>query len=131
MVYAEIDLDSGRGSLVQAGHPHPLILRAKGSLERLGQGGLPIGLVPGAGYDRVAFRLCPGDRLLLVSDGITECPGQDGTDFGDEGLEALLRHHARLDSKALLELIPWELAAFSGTEDFPDDVSGVVFDYTG
>lgn len=131
MVYAEIDLDNGRGSLVQAGHPHPLVLRASGAVERLGRGGLPIGLVPGAKYERVAFRLCPGDRLLLVSDGITECPGQDGTDFGEEGLEALLRNHVGLDSKALLELIPWELASFSGTEEFPDDVSGVIFDYIG
>jgi phosphoserine phosphatase RsbU/P len=131
MAYAEIDLVTGRGSLVQAGHPHPVILRADGGLERLGAGGLPVGLVAGAAYDRVEFRLERGDRLLLVSDGITECPGPDGHDLGEEGLEDLLRRNAGMDSPALLESIPWELAAFSGLDEFPDDVSGVIFDYLG
>jgi phosphoserine phosphatase RsbU/P len=131
MVYAEVDLVTGRGSLVQAGHPHPVILRGDGRLERIGAGGLPIGLVPGAAYDRVEFRLRCGDRLLLVSDGITECPGPMGHDLGDDGLDAMLRRNAGLDSPALLETIPWELAAFSGMDDFPDDVSGVIFDYLG
>jgi phosphoserine phosphatase RsbU/P len=131
MVYAEVDLVTGRGSLVQAGHPHPVILRGDGRLERIGEGGLPIGLVPGATYDRVEFRLRCGDRLLLVSDGITECPGPMGHDLGDDGLDAMLRRNAGLDSPALLETIPWELAAFSGMDDFPDDVSGVIFDYLG
>ncbi len=131
MVYAEIDLVTGRGSLVQAGHPHPVILRASGQLERLGGGGLPIGLVPGATYERTTFRLKRGDRLLLVSDGITECPGQDGHDFGEDGLEALLGRNASLQSAELLAAIPWELASFSGSDDFPDDVSGVLFDFLG
>ncbi|MES2144264.1 MAG: SpoIIE family protein phosphatase [Pseudomonadota bacterium] len=131
MVYAEVDLVTGRGSLVQGGHPHPVILRANGAVERLGAGGLPIGLVAGATYDRIEFRLDRGDRLLLVSDGITECPGPKGQDLGEEGLEALLRRNAGMDSPALLESIPWELAAFSGLDEFPDDVSGVIFDYLG
>lgn len=131
MVYAEVDLSTGRGRLVQAGHPHPVIMRRGGGLDRLGHGGLPIGLIPGAQYDRIDFQLAPGDRLLLVSDGITECPGQDGSDLGEDGLEALLCGNHDLDSAALLELIPWELARFSGTEEFPDDVSGVLFDYSG
>ncbi len=131
MVYAEVDLISGRGNLVQAGHPHPVILRAGGDLERLGAGGLPIGLVAGAAYDRIEFRLSPGDRLLLVSDGITECPGPAGHDLGEEGLEALLRRNVGMSSPALLESIPWELAAFSGMDEFPDDVSGVIFDFLG
>ncbi len=97
----------------------------------MARGGLPIGLVAGAVYDRIEFQLGPGDRLLLVSDGITECPGPDGHDLGDEGLEALLRRNASLDSPALLESIPWELAGFSGLDEFPDDVSGVIFDYLG
>ena len=131
MVYAEVDLVTGRGSLVQAGHPHPVILRSGGGLERLGAGGLPIGLVAGATYDRIEFGLAPGDRLLLVSDGITECPGPDGNDLGEDGLEAILHRNSAMDSAALLEFIPWELAAFSGLEEFPDDVSGVIFDYLG
>jgi phosphoserine phosphatase RsbU/P len=31
----------------------------------------------------------------------------------------------------LLEALIWRLADFHGSADFPDDVSGVVFDYIG
>jgi phosphoserine phosphatase RsbU/P len=131
LVYAEIDLMTGQGTLVQAGHPHPVIMRAKGAIHKLGQGGLPIGLIASADYDVTPFQLFAGDRLLLVSDGVTECPGPDGNDFGEDGLETLLIRNAALDSVSLLEIIPWDLAHFSGGDEFPDDVSGIIFDYSG
>ncbi|MBC7157302.1 MAG: response regulator, partial [Rhodobacteraceae bacterium] len=45
MLYAEADLVTGRVSLVQAGHPHPALIRADGRVESVGEGGLPIGLI--------------------------------------------------------------------------------------
>ncbi len=129
MAYADIDLASGRVRLAQAGHPHPVILRAGGRLERVGQGGLPIGLIPHAGYEDTEFRLGPGDRLFLMSDGVTECPGQDGFDLGEEGLTRLLSRLADMPSPSLLEALVWDLAVHAGTERFPDDVSGLILDY--
>jgi sigma-B regulation protein RsbU (phosphoserine phosphatase) len=116
---------------VQAGHPHPLILRAGGGVDRLGQGGLPIGLIPGAGYATVEARLHPGDRLFLMSDGLTECPGPDGTELGEAGLIGLIGRSAHLDSPALLEALVWDLAAHSGQSEFPDDISGIILDFRG
>ena len=131
MACADIDLVTGAVRLVQAGHPHPVILRADGRVEVLGHGGLPVGLFPGAGWERIEARLSPGDRLFLVSDGVTECPSPDGREFGSEGLAAFLAGHAGLDDDALLDALVWALAAHAGTEDFPDDVSGAIFTRTG
>ncbi len=131
MAYAEIDLPTGAGVLVQAGHPHPMILRAGGRLERLGEGGLPIGLIPGAAYENSAFNLSPGDRLFLMSDGITECPGPEGLDLGEDGLAQMLKRLQDLESPALLEALIWDLAEHAGTDRFTDDVSGVLLDYRG
>ena len=131
MAYAEVDLVNGRVSLVQAGHPHPAILRADGGVEFVGSGGLPIGLIDGARYDRVETRLNPGDRLFLVSDGVTECPDPSGSELGELGLRDLLIRNAGLDSPALLEALVWDLHARTGGTDFRDDVSGVLFDYRG
>ena len=58
--------------MVQAGHPHPAIQRADGRIEYLGQGGLPIGLFDDAAYQSFETRLQSGDRLFLMSDGVTE-----------------------------------------------------------
>lgn len=129
MVYAEIDLVTGVCRLVQAGHPHPVVLRADGEAEVLGQGGLPVGLIPGAHYERVTVRLRHGDRLFLTSDGVTECPDVSGAELGQDGLVELLTRSRGLSSPELLESLVWDLASHAGAGDFPDDVSALVFDY--
>ena len=131
LAYAEVDLETGRFSLVQAGHPHPMILRQNGNVEQLGEGGLPIGLIEGASYRQTTAQLCPGDRLFLMSDGVTECPSPDGEELGDEGLRKLLLQNAVLPSADLLEALVWDLNTHAGGQDFPDDVSGILFDYRG
>jgi sigma-B regulation protein RsbU (phosphoserine phosphatase) len=129
MAYAEIDLATGRLRLVQAGHPHPVILRSDGTVEPLGEGGLPIGLIPAAPYDRVEAQLRPGDRLFLLSDGVTECAAPDGTEYGASRLAAFLTGHAHLPNGALLEALAWSLTDHCGRSVFQDDVSGVLFAY--
>ncbi len=131
LAYAEVDLTTGRIAMVQAGHPHPVILRADGAVDRLGAGGLPVGLLDEAVYERTEAHLSPGDRLVLMSDGITECPDPAGGELGFDGLSRILAGLAALDSPALLEGVVWALADHHGTDAFPDDVSGVICDYSG
>ncbi len=131
LAYADVDLVTGLVAMVQAGHPHPTVVRGGVYAESLGAGGLPIGLIPGATYERIETRLAPGDRLFLASDGITECPDAQETEFGGEGLQRFLVENAGLTLPDVLEALIWRLADFHGTADFPDDVSGVVFDYSG
>jgi sigma-B regulation protein RsbU (phosphoserine phosphatase) len=131
MAYAEVDLETGDVAMVQAGHPHPAILRADGSVEFLGDGGLPVGLISAAGYDRIDARLFPGDRLFLMSDGITECADPAGVELGEEGLAGILRRNATLSSPGLIEVVVAELQRHSGAMDFRDDVSGVILDWRG
>jgi sigma-B regulation protein RsbU (phosphoserine phosphatase) len=128
VVFAIVDRKTGALSLVQAGHPHPLLVRANGQIERLGQGGLPIGLIADAVYDRHDVQLGPGDRLLLISDGFTECPLPSGQDFGEDGLTESLKKSGHLSGSDLLEALVWDLTQQSGSDSFPDDVSGVVLD---
>lgn len=129
--YAEINLETGLVTLVQAGHPHPLLIRADGGIERLGDGGLPIGLIEGAEYPQTSFSLQPGDRLFLVSDGVTECPNPFGEELGGEGLIKILHSNRMLHSIDLLEALLWDLNTYAGGGVFPDDVSGLIFDYLG
>lgn len=131
MVYADVDLATGALSLVQAGHPYPVILRTDGRIDRLGCGGLPIGLLADARHDRITAQLFPGDRLFLLSDGVTECPSRLGVELGEDGLEQLLYNNRGLESAALLDAMMWDLANHMGSEDFPDDVSGLLFEYRG
>lgn len=54
--------------MANAGHLPPYI----NSQEVLLQGGLPLGAVPEVSYDELSLYLHPGDRLLLLSDGVVE-----------------------------------------------------------
>lgn len=129
LAYATIDRSNGRVRLVQAGHPHPVVQRSTGEVSVLGTGGLPIGLFEGAAYEGFDAQLNPGDRLLLVSDGVTECPNPQGEELGDEGLAAILTQLADRPGRPMLDDLIWELARWHGSEDFPDDISCALFEY--
>lgn len=126
MAYLDLDLASGQARLVQAGHPHPILQRQDGRLEHLGQGGLPVGLLPGAGYDDVALTLHSGDRLLLHSDGITECADGKGREFGQARLGQWMHRHSNLRGLPMLEALRWDVAHWAGRTEFTDDVSGTI-----
>ncbi|MFN0115440.1 MAG: PP2C family protein-serine/threonine phosphatase [Paracoccaceae bacterium] len=130
MAYADIDLVSGAVEMVQAGHPHPAVLRADGRAEFIGQGGLPLGMFPDAAFEGFGTRLLPGDKLFLMSDGIIEAEGRSLGQLGEAGLSQILARKPDLGGPDFLEWLYWEISAFTG-EDLGDDISGVLFEFAG
>lgn len=131
MLLAEFDMTTGRVSMVQAGHPHPALQHADGRVEFLGKGGLPVGLVPDASFETFDIQLAPGDRLLIHSDGLTECPDGAGGLVEEAGLERLLTRHGDLAGQELLSTLSWELRLIAGADDLPDDLSALLLEYDG
>ncbi len=131
MAYATVDLRSGRFGMVQAGHPHPVLQRADGRIEYLGQGGLPIGLIPGADYTCFQGHLRAGDRLFLYSDGFTESENLKGDMLGEDGLARLLRAQADRRGPEMLDDMYWQLREREGGSAMADDVSAVLLEYGG
>lgn len=132
MVYAIADLRSGHVKLVQAGHPHPLLLRQDGTFEYLGDGGAPIGLLPDIEFDQIEFRMVPGDRLLLYSDGLTECEMRNGRMLEEDGLLDLVGRVEATQSGEFLEDLYAQLTQRMNPEHgAQDDVSATLFEYQG
>lgn len=127
LLYAELCLASGTVTLVQAGHPHPVLLTAAGPMT-IGDGGFPVGLIPDADYPETTLTLAAGDRLAIPSDGITESPGGSG-DLGQDGLCRLLARLPRQTGAPLNDALLHALSAHAGTRDFPDDVSAIILDW--
>ncbi|WP_415182499.1 PP2C family protein-serine/threonine phosphatase [Phaeovulum sp.] len=128
LIYADVDLATGRVQLVQAGHPHPAVLRADGSVEYVGSGGLPVGLLEGASYESFDVTLTPGDRLFLMSDGITEAINPKGEMLSEDGLAAMMVQYALLGGPAFLEGLMWDLNSFV-EGDMADDISGAFLEF--
>ncbi|MCL3881621.1 fused response regulator/phosphatase [Marivita sp. GX14005] len=133
MAYLQVAAGSGRASLVQAGHPPPLLLRRTGEVEFIGDGGLPIGLIAGATYEDHMLQLYPGDRMLLYTDGFTEARLADGTMLEEEGLrELVLSISDGYSGPEFLDRLYEELKARAPEgRDFDDDISAAFLEYGG
>jgi len=122
MVYLITDTAGGQVSMMNAGHPPPVVLRSDGSVEQLlSTGDPPLGTGEG---DReiTSFSLRAGDLVLAFTDGLIERRGEDidvgqlrvaeaVTDLGrgplTERLEQLVSRisdHTRSDDVAALAL---------------------------
>jgi serine phosphatase RsbU (regulator of sigma subunit) len=67
-----VDLHSGTATIVNAGHPFPLRLR-NGKVEEIElRIEPPFGVVPGKTFDVQTLSLEPGDRIVLLTDGMQE-----------------------------------------------------------
>ena len=133
MAYCIADLRTGLVKMVQAGHPHPLLLRKDGSMEFIGQGGVPVGLVPDIGYSQEEFQMELGDRLLLYSDGFTEAHLEDGTMLDSDGLIELVKKcKSGQSGQEFLDDLYWNLTQVMGKESgLEDDISATLFEFQG
>jgi len=130
LAFADIDLDTGRVDFVQAGHPHPAIVRKDGSTELAGTGGPPIGLVEGVEFTTETLHLNHGDRLLLYSDGITECQNAKDGLYDDDNMLAALSNHAECTGLEYLNSLLWDVSQFADGTPFYDDLSAILFEFS-
>ncbi|MEL6450957.1 MAG: SpoIIE family protein phosphatase [Pseudomonadota bacterium] len=131
LLLADVDLATGHVRMAQAGHPHPLVQRRNGDIEQDGPGGFPVGLMSGIAFTQFETTLNQGDRLLLLSDGVTECPNATGEMLEEVGLAEMVNEMATITGPAFFDALLWNLGAFAGDDNFPDDVSGILFEYHG
>ncbi len=131
LLLGHLDLTSGHMVMTQAGHPHPVIQRRAGAIETVGVGGMPVGLIDGADFEDFEVTLTPGDRILVLSDGVTECSDAQGHMLEGAGLCAMLGKNAGIRGERLTEALIRDLTEFAGGADFEDDISAVLVEFNG
>ncbi len=120
--YGQYDPASGRLVYANAGHPPPLLLRARGALEWLpGPGGTAFGVIPGLSYQQGVVDLAPGDTLLIFTDGITESINAEGQEFGKARLSALFDGRPVADAREAISRMLERVERYAqGVEQFDD-----------
>ena len=116
----------GAMELVNCGHVPPVMVRG-GKVERVTQGNLPIGLVEFAEFTSVSYEFRPGDRLVLVTDGVTEAEDAAGEFFGDDRLEQVVKDTVG----ECFDTIMSSIRKHCGDTPFTDDCTLLELSYRG
>jgi phosphoserine phosphatase RsbU/P len=114
-----------------AGHNPPLLLRAAGTIERLETGGIILGAFRNSSYTEERISLCPGDTLLLYTDGLTDSPMPDGDELGTEGVETLLEANAQGTVGEIARSLVEHATRLSPSGSPDDDLTLMVIRVTG
>lgn len=128
-MYAILDPASGRLHYANAGHDLPYRSRKK-IAEELRATGMPLGLMPGMGYEEKEVFIEEGDTVLFYSDGLVEAHDPEREMFGFPRLQGLVGAH-RSGGASLVEFLLSELARFTGEAwEQEDDITLVTLKRT-
>jgi phosphoserine phosphatase RsbU/P len=125
LFFAEYDDNTQQLRYANCGHPSGLLLRNDSNVERLDSTCMVLGLSKGWECAVGERRLCPGDALVLYTDGVTESFNEAGEEFGERRLIDAMRQHRELSPQALLASLAEEVRQFSPHEQH-DDITLVV-----
>ena len=129
---AIIDIKTGEGLAANAGHEHPVLRRADGRFELVVyRHSLALAAMEGISFREHAFRLNPGDRLFVYTDGVPEATGPENELYGTDRMLDSLNRDPDADGEQMLKNLRKDIEVFSsGAEQF-DDITMMIFDYEG
>ena len=115
LFYGVLDLDSRTLDYTNAGHIPPFLVSRAGQIQRLSDGGTFLGPFPEAVFEQRRVGLDPGDRLVLITDGISEAEDSRGEPFGEERLIHLLGRMRTASSKSIGDAVTAAVASHAGS----------------
>ncbi|SLJ86307.1 PP2C family protein-serine/threonine phosphatase [Novosphingobium mathurense] len=114
--------------MVCAGHPRPLIAIDDKVLIPEVDYGMPVGWFDTASWKPTRFDFPPGARLVLYSDGVTECSNSAGQEFGVDRLVRTLASNAGKRIRDFVGALELGLLARRSSAGFEDDISLLVIE---
>ncbi|WP_339156163.1 PP2C family protein-serine/threonine phosphatase [Actinomadura luteofluorescens] len=127
----EFELTDGRVRVIDAGSP--VISRMRdGATERIAfEAQMPLGMFGDTRYVPQEFAVEPGDRLVIVSDGVHGARSPAGVLYGDAGLPQAMRATRLQDPPEAVRTMIRHYVGFHGGTEPSDDAVIVCVDWTG
>ncbi len=127
-----LEIETGKLTYVNAGHNPPLIKKADGNFEYLRERtGFVLAGMDGIKYRQNSFKLSPGDRIFLYTDGVTESTNEHEELYGEERLQHFLNTHETGHTEEILDALRKDLRDFSNEAPQFDDITMLLLDYKG
>ena len=124
--FAELDPATGDIRYVNAGHNAPMLKRASGALERLEEGGLPLGIFPQTAYSSGTSRLGDADWLVVFTDGVVEALNSYGDEYGEARLTGVMDGALGVAPSEMLRRLLASLDAFAANTPQHDDMTALL-----
>lgn len=132
VLYEILDIRTGIFTFCSGGHTMPYVLRAGGTVEVVRARPSPlVGLLDAVKYPDMTIALCPGDGLLLVTDGVAECFNQNDEAFGEGRLIGMLESAGPIPVDRLLDDLVAALDRFAQGIPASDDVTALAVRFLG
>ena len=127
-----INLRNGKLTTARAGHFPVMIITKDGKVIRLNSHGKIIMSLKKPDAEEVEYRLQPGDRIVVYTDGIIEAHGHNSYNlFSEEKMIQMLLESNHVDIHILAEQIFQAVVEYSGGLKFlDDDLTFVLMEYT-
>jgi phosphoserine phosphatase RsbU/P len=120
---AEYDPVSRALTYINAGHNAPILRRSSGAIERLTDGGMPLGIQANAPFPSGQVILQPGDWLIIFTDGVVEAMNASDEEYDEPRLLNVIQAGAVATPEELLRRLMADLDAFVGATPQHDDVT--------
>ena len=127
-----VDITTGEGVSVNAGHEHPVIRRAKGKYEFIKYKHSPaVATMEGLPFRQHTFKMEPGDSIFVYTDGVPEASNNEDELWGSERLLEALNKVPDAEPRRVLENVMAGINEFvDGAKQF-DDITMLCMSYSG
>ena len=129
---AVLEISTGKGVAVNAGHEHPVLRRSDGKYELvLYRHSLAVAAMDGVRFRQHEFQLCPGDSFFVYTDGVTEATNGEHELFGTDRMLEALNKEPDAEPDQLLKNVMDDIHRFMDGEDQFDDITMMCLKYNG
>ena len=124
-----LNLETGVLQYVNAGHNLPLVFNSNKIEFADIKTGVVLGVIEDYKYKTGELKIQSGDKLLLYTDGVTECKNDKNGFFGDTRFKDLIKKNTDYEPKALIDSVYGELKNFADGSEQSDDITLLCVEY--
>lgn len=125
MFYGELDTEKNTFTYSNAGHNSPILFRDN-EVSFLEEGGILLGIISDAGYEKNQIQLASGDVILFYTDGVTDAMNGKKELFGLERLINVAQQNLTMDAQDMIDTIYNGVTRFIGDAPQTDDITLII-----
>jgi len=125
-IYGVIDAGSSQLTMVNAGHPAPIVISKTGHARTLTASGPALGLIEAGEFGSHSVRLNAGSTLVAYTDGVSEARNDADEEFGETRLLELIEGRRNGSASEICAAVLDAIRVYRGSRQDQDDVTVMV-----